>query len=61
MLYQLLVREHYTDAVCNIHEANNKKKENKENKQTNHKVSKISNWKQMLTLSLLLSPVVNIK
>ena len=61
MLYQLLVREHYTDAVCNIHEANNKKKENKENKQTNNKVSKISNCKQMLTLSLLLSPVVNIK
>ena len=26
MLYQLLVREHYTDAVCTIHEANNKKK-----------------------------------
>ena len=50
MLYQLLVREHYTDAVCSIHEANNKKKENKENKQTNNKVSKISNCKQMLTL-----------
>jgi len=49
----VLVREHNTDTVCNIHEANNKKKENKENKQTNNKVSKISNCKQMLTLSLL--------
>ena len=42
----LLVREHNTDTVCNIHEANNKKKENKENKQTNNKVSKTSNCKQ---------------
>ena len=35
----MLVREHNTDTVCNIHEANNKKKENKENKQTNNTVS----------------------
>ena len=55
MLYQLLVREHYTDAVCSIHEANNKKKENKENKQTNNKVSKIQLHANAYTISITIT------